>query len=117
VSKLTERVDRSSLLVGAGIMVVELPTALPYFAVIATVVDSGKPLPMQIGLLAIFNVMFVLPLLVILVARTLAGDRALRWLEHMRATLDRRLSTLIPALVLLVAIALLALGGFGVLTD
>ena len=36
------RFDRSSLLVGAGIMLFELPTAVPYFAVIAAVVGSGR---------------------------------------------------------------------------
>lgn len=36
-----DRIDRSSLVVGAGITAAELPTALPYFAVIAAVVGSG----------------------------------------------------------------------------
>jgi cytochrome c biogenesis protein CcdA len=117
VTNLTKRVDRASLLVGAGIVVVELPTALPYFAVIATLIGSGRSLGTQIGLLAIFNATFSAPLVAILAARTFAGERALEWLERARATLDRRLATLIPALVLLVSIALLAIGGHGALTD
>jgi hypothetical protein len=47
VTKLTERIDRSSILVGATIVVVELPTALPYFAVILAVVDSGRSFATQ----------------------------------------------------------------------
>lgn len=117
VTKLTTRVDRSSLIVGAAIMVVELPTALPYFAVIAAVVDSGRAVPTQVGLLAIFNLAFTAPLLGILAARTFAGERARVRLESMRATLDRRLATLVPALVGLVSVALLILGGIGFLTD
>jgi hypothetical protein len=116
VGKLTDRVDRSSLLVGAGIIVFELPTALPYFAVIAAVVDSGRSLGTQAGLLAIFNGTFCAPLLAILAARTFAGEGTREWLERMRESLDRRLSTLIPALVLLVSVALLAIGGYGVLS-
>jgi cytochrome c biogenesis protein CcdA len=117
VEGLTKRVDRSSLLVGAGIVVVELPTALPYFAVIASVVGSDRAIPTQITLLAIFNATFVLPLLAILAARTFAGDEMLVRLARLRESLDRRLAVLIPGLVALVAIALLALGGYGVLTD
>ena len=117
VSRTTERVDRSSLLVGAGIMLVELPTALPYFAVIATVVGSERSLPTEVVLLAIFNAVFALPLLAILAARAVAGEPAERWLERLRGQLDARLAALVPALVLLVAVALLSAGGYGVLTD
>ncbi len=117
VTNLTERIDGSSLLVGAGIVVVELPTALPYFAVIATLVGSGRALGTQIALLAIFNAAFSAPLVAILAARTFAGERALDWLERIRATLDRKLARLIPAFVLVIAVALLAIGGHGVLTD
>ena len=117
VANLTTRVDRASLLVGAGIVLVELPTALPYFAVIATLIGSGRSLGAQIVLLMIFNATFTAPLVAILAARTFAGERALAWLERLRATLDRKLATLIPALVLLISIALLAIGGHGALTD
>ncbi len=117
VSRNTERIDRSSLVVGAGIMLVELPTALPYFAVIASVVGSERAPATEVVLLAIFNAVFVLPLLAILVARAVAGDRATRWLERLRASLDERLAILMPALVLLVSIALLGTGGYGILTD
>ena len=117
VTNLTARIDGSSLLVGAGIMVVELPTAQPYIAVIATLVGSGRSIETQVALLAIFNAAFSAPLVAVLAARTFAGERALEWLERMRATLDRRLATLIPVLVLLISIALLAIGGHGVLRD
>jgi cytochrome c biogenesis protein CcdA len=117
VAGLTKRIDGSSLLVGAGIVVVELPTALPYFAVIASVVGSDRSIPTQIVLLAIFNAMFVLPLVAILAARTFAGDEMLVRLERIRESLDQRLAALIPGLVGLVAIALLAIGGYGVFTD
>jgi cytochrome c biogenesis protein CcdA len=117
VSRTTARVDRSSLLVGAGIMIVELPTALPYFAVIATIVGSERPLPTEIVLLVIFDVVFALPLLAILAARAVAGKRAERWLERLRGRLEARLAILVPALVLVIAVALIATGTYGVLTD
>ena len=111
------RFDRSSLLVGAGIMLFELPTAVPYFAVIAAVVGSGKAIPSQITLLAIFNAALFLPVFLILGIRALANERGLRLLERVRATLDEKLATIIPVLVLVVALILLALGAVGVVRD
>ena len=111
------RIDRSSLLVGAGIMAVELPTAVPYFAVIAAIVGSGRGISTQVVLLAIFNAVFIAPLLAILAVRTLASERGRRALERLRAQLDERLATLVPLLVLLVGVVLSALGTVGVLTD
>ena len=55
----------SALIAGASIAAVELPTAVPYFAVIAGIVASSASLPQEIGLLALYNVAFVLPLLAI----------------------------------------------------
>ncbi len=115
VSANEGRFDRSSLLVGAGVMLVELPTAIPYFAVIAAVVSSGHALPTQIALLAIFNAVLFAPLFAILVIRLVASERGLRLLERLRQTLDRRLATLVPILVALVGLVLIVLGTAGVL--
>jgi Sap, sulfolipid-1-addressing protein len=112
-----DRIDRSSLLVGGGIMLVELPTAVPYFAVIAAVVGSGRGLPTQIALLAIFNGVLFLPLVAILAVRSLASERGRALLERRRAGIDRRLSTLVPLLVLVVSIVLIAVGAVGALHD
>lgn len=54
---------------------------MPYFAVIAAIVASSASVPLEIGLLALYNVAFVLPLLTILVVLLVAGERADRWLE------------------------------------
>jgi cytochrome c biogenesis protein CcdA len=62
VSRNQGRIDRSSFLVGAGIMAVELPTAVPYLAAIAAIVGSGKNVSTQIGLLVVFNAVFIAPL-------------------------------------------------------
>ena len=109
------RVRRSSALVGAGIMAVELPTAFPYFAVIAAAVGSGRGVQTQIGLLILFNAAFIAPLIAILAIRSFAGERGERSLEALRAQLQRRASVLIPALVLLVAVALILIGLIGLI--
>ena len=115
VSGNQDRIDRSSLLVGAGITAAELPTAVPYFAVIAAVVGSGRPLGAQVALLVVFNATFVAPLVAILVLRVLTGARGRERIASLRARLDRQLAHVIPALVLLVAIVLTARGSVGLL--
>ena len=113
----TDRLQRSSLVVGAGIAIVEFPTAIPYLAVIAALVESGESIPTQIVLLALFNFCFLLPLFLILGARVVAGDRVRGWLERMKASVDRFLATLVPGLVLLVGLVVLAIGVYGLVRD
>ena len=80
---------RSSALLGATITAVELPTAFPYFAAIGAVVASGFNVWHQILLILIFNLAFVLPLLVIIAILQLAGGNAQRWLAAAREWLQR----------------------------
>jgi cytochrome c biogenesis protein CcdA len=103
----------SALIAGASIAAVELPTAVPYFAVVAAIVGSSASVPQEIGLLALYNVAFVLPLLAILVVLLLAGDRADPWLEKGGAWLQRRWPIVLVVLLLLVGSALTVLGGTG----
>ena len=110
------RVARSPLILGAGIIAVELPTAFPYFAVIAAIVGSGRHVATQIALLVLFNTIFVAPLVAITAARSLMHNRAEPSLARLRDGIDRHAAALLPALVALVAVALLAIGAFGLLT-
>jgi Sap, sulfolipid-1-addressing protein len=113
VAGTSDRIDGSSLLVGAGITAAELPTAVPYFAVIAAVVGSGQPIGTQVALLVVFNGVFVAPLIGVLILRSLLRARGRETIERMRLWLDRRLPTAIPALVGLVALLLTARGALG----
>jgi cytochrome c biogenesis protein CcdA len=103
----------SALIAGASIAAIELPTAVPYFAVIAAIVASNATLPQEIGLLAIYNVAFVLPLLAIVVALLLAGEQADPWLQRGGAWMQRRWPVVLASLLLLVGSALAVLGGTG----
>lgn len=69
------------LLLAATIIVVELPTAFPYFAAIAAVLGSGVNAACQVLVLALFNLCFVLPLVAILVILLIAGDQAQNFLQ------------------------------------
>lgn len=111
------RGDRSSFLLGAGISAVELPTAFPYFAAIAAIVGSGMNISTQIGVLVLYNAVFIAPLLTILGVRLLARERGTRWLERIRADLDKRLAVLLPGLALAAGVVLIVLGTVGATTD
>jgi cytochrome c biogenesis protein CcdA len=113
----TDRLQRSSLYLGSGIALVEFPTALPYFAVIAAVVGSGKSIPTEVVLLAIFNLCFVVPLLAIFGLRTFAGPRMQELLTRARTRVDSWLATLVPGIVALIGAALIAVGIWGIYTD
>ena len=105
----------SALIAGGSIAAVELPTAVPYFAVIAGIVASGASVPQAIGLLALYCVAFVLPLLAIVATLVVAGERATPWLEKGGAWLQRRWPAVLAALLLLVGSGLTVLGGAGLL--
>jgi cytochrome c biogenesis protein CcdA len=111
------QVGRSSFLLGAGIMLVELPTALPYFAAIAALVESGVSRLDQLLLLVLFNVLFVAPLVAILIVRLLASDNAVARLERFRVALHARMAILIPLAVALVGVVLIVVGGVGLAQD
>ena len=104
---------RSSFVTGASIAAIELPTAAPYFAVIAGIVASSASIPQEIGLLLLYNVAFVVPLLAIIAVMLLAGRRADPWLREGGAWLQRRWPVVLASLLLFVGSVLAILGGSG----
>jgi cytochrome c biogenesis protein CcdA len=105
--------SRSSALLGATIAAIELPSAFPYFAAIAAIVGSGLGLGQRVLLLVIYNVCFVLPLLVILGIVVVAGDRATEILGRAREFLDRRWPILLAGLALVAGVFVTLLGVTG----
>ena len=101
---------KSSAILGATITAVELPTAFPYFAVIAAIVGSGYGPWRQLFLLVLFNVCFVLPLIGIVLTVILAGDRAEQMLATGRGFLERHWPTLLSGLMLIAGVFVLLLG-------
>ena len=78
IPKGESRSTRSVFLLGGGIMIVELPTAFPYFAALAAIIGSDFSLPTQFAYVVLFNFVFALPVLVILVLRARATEKAER---------------------------------------
>jgi cytochrome c biogenesis protein CcdA len=85
----------SAALMGAGIAGVELLTAFPYFAAIALIVGSGVSNPAKVSLLALYCVVYVLPLITIALTVALMGKRA----DAMLAPLGRWFMANWPAVV------------------
>ncbi len=105
---------KSSLLLGATIVMIELPTAFPYFAAIAATLSSGSDAVGQAVLLAVFNICFVLPLLAILVTLLIAGDRAEAKLTKGREFLQRRWPVVAAVVLTLGGVFVFLLGVTGV---
>jgi cytochrome c biogenesis protein CcdA len=74
---------------GAAITVVDLPTALMYFAAIALTVGAGLTKPERIGLLVVFNIAYVTPLLLVAALVAVLGKRATPILTRMNELVAR----------------------------
>lgn len=107
--------DRAAWLLGAGIMAVELPTAVPYFAAIAAIVASGHGDTTQIGFLLFYNVVFVAPLVTLFAVLALAGERGAAVASRARLQLDRWAPRVAPAAFGVASAVLLTLGTVGLL--
>ncbi len=101
---------KSAVWLGITIGAIELPTAFPYFAVIAAVVGSGFGPIRQLVLLAIYNLAFVLPLILMIVILFVAPDRAAAILSRSRDWLQRRWPTLLAGLALVAGLFVITLG-------
>jgi hypothetical protein len=66
----------SAVVVGAGIAGVELLTAFPYFAAIAMIVGSSVAIPAKVFLIALYCLVYTLPLIAIAVVFMVKGERA-----------------------------------------
>lgn len=103
----------SAFLLGVTISAVELPTAFPYFAAIAAIVGSGLGTLRQLIALALYNVAFVLPLIVMIVVVEFADDKAKRIIESARDWLQRHWPTLVAVLALVAGVFVTLLGVTG----
>lgn len=104
---------KSSAVLGVTIAAIELPTAFPYFAAIAAIVGSGLGPGRQTIALAIYNVCFVLPLILMVLTITVARDQAGQILNRARELLQRHWPALLAGLALLAGVFVLALGVTG----
>lgn len=104
---------RSGWVLGATITVIELPTAFPYFAVIATIVGADVDAVNEILLLVLFNLCFIAPLLGIVATLTFAGDSAQRLLCRGRDFLQKHWPAVLAVVGVLAGLFVILLGVTG----
>jgi Sap-like sulfolipid-1-addressing protein len=109
----TNRDGRSSVILGATITAVELPTAFSYFAAIAALAGSGFGPARQLGLLVLFNVCFVLPLIGIVAGLAVGGDGLAAILSRTRDSLQARWPAVLAGLALVAGVFVVLLGVTG----
>jgi cytochrome c biogenesis protein CcdA len=108
---------RTGVVLGAGIAVVELPTALPYYAAIAVIVGSGLSIPSMVLMLVLFNVAFVAPVLGILLALVILGDSVREPLARVHRWILKHWPGVLAVIAALAGAALLALGVSGLVSE
>jgi cytochrome c biogenesis protein CcdA len=104
---------RSSWVLGATITAVELPTAFPYFAVLAAIVGADLDVVRDLILLVLFNVCFILPLLGIVATLTFAPNRSDRLLSIGRDFLQRHWPAVLAGVAFVAGVFVILLGVSG----
>jgi len=74
---------------GVTVTVLELPTALPYLGALAILADADLPASGWVPLLAGYNLVFVMPPLLLLAAHLALGDRVAARFAGLRVRLER----------------------------
>lgn len=105
----------SALALGALVTVLDLPTAVPYFGAIAVIASADVPMVAQLILLGMFNLLYVLPLALVLVAHLAFGARCHALLARVRAAVERVAAPLLAAGAGAAGVALVARGAGSVL--
>jgi cytochrome c biogenesis protein CcdA len=104
---------KSAIMLGLTISAVELPTAFPYFAAIAAIIGSGLGTASQLIALTLYNVAFVLPLILMIIVLGVAGDGAKAIIEKARDWLQKHWPTLLAVLALVAGVFVTLLGVTG----
>jgi len=103
----------SAFATGATVMAAELPTAFPYFGAIAVIIGSSTSLPVRLGLVALYNVLFVAPLVAIAVVLVVAPSVRRSLVEPAAVWLGRHWPKVLAGLTLVLGLGLAAAGVAG----
>jgi cytochrome c biogenesis protein CcdA len=104
---------KSSALLGATITAIELPTAFPYFAVIAAIVAADLDFPRSVLCLLVFNLCFIAPLVGIWAVLRFAPDRSEHLLGRARDSMEQRWPVLLACVLALAGVFAVWLGATG----
>ena len=95
---------------GAIVNFLGVPFALPYFAVVDQLLKANLSVESSLVVLAVYNIAYVLPFLLVPILVALMGDASRPILETINRRLTSLVDTLMPLLLFLVGAALIADG-------
>ena len=78
----------ATVALGMTVTLLELPTAFPYLGAVALLANAGLPVAQWLPVLVVYNVIFVLPPVALLVGHLLAGRRLGPRYERLRERLQ-----------------------------
>jgi hypothetical protein len=104
---------RSALLLGAGIMAIELPTAFPYFAAILATLGAVHGAVRETVFIVLYNIVFVAPLLALTVLVAVTGSRYRDRIARVSTLIATYGPDLLPAGVAVIGGALVVVGIHG----
>ena len=104
---------RSALLLGAGIMAIELPTAFPYFAAILATLGAVHGAIRQTAFIVLYNLVFVAPLLALTLLVALTGSRYRDRITRISTLIKTHGPGLLPPAIAIIGAALVVIGVHG----
>lgn len=96
----------SAFVTGAIINFVGIPFAVPYFAAIGRILQEDLPVWDSFVVLATYNLLYLLPFLLVPVLTLVPGDRARAIVMRISSALERGADAVMPVVLLLLGIAL-----------
>jgi cytochrome c biogenesis protein CcdA len=111
------RRSNSAVATGAGLALVEFPTAFPYFAAIAVIEAAALSVPKDIVLIFVFNAIFLAPvfLLALVIGRFPKLQTTL--IEPLRRWIGKNWPLLLAGILALAGAALVVVGAHGLMGD
>lgn len=94
-------------LLGAINVILELPTALPYFTFLAVLLSASPPFLLTLLLLLFYNVIFTLPLAALYFLSLRCGERVERFYKSLMSKTKKALRIVMPLLLFLMGGVLL----------
>lgn len=88
IARPSTRTYGALVLLGVSVTAMELPTAVPYFAAIALMTEAGLPFRTWAPLLCVYNIIFVLPPIALLVGRLVLQARLAETYAALQQTLE-----------------------------
>jgi cytochrome c biogenesis protein CcdA len=104
---------RSALLLGAGVMAIELPTAFPYFAAILATLAAVHGAAARALFILLYNVVFVAPLLALAAFVAVTGSRYADRIARASTMIRDRGPTVLPIGLACIGAAFAVIGARG----